>query len=63
MPFIDLSIVELKDGSQGTIVLIYNDEAACMELTGEQQGQLIDISIADVKRVIWEPNQSNTKKR
>lgn len=50
----DLDVVKLKDGKTGTVVLVYDPgKAACIELSGEPQGQLIDITLDDVEAIIW----------
>lgn len=47
----DLNVVELNDGRIGTIVHVYEDKTACVEI--EETGELVDLSENDIKKVIW----------
>ena len=51
--FIDLSVLRLKDNRVGTVVYVYNDGSACVEI--EETNTLVDITPEDVKEIIWKP--------
>ena len=54
--FVDLSVIELNDGREGTVVMVHdNGTAASIELSGEPEGQIEAVKLEDVKRVIWTP--------
>lgn len=51
--FIDLSVVRLNDNRLGTVVHVYNENAACVEI--EKTSELVDITLSDIKETIYEP--------
>ena len=51
--FTDLSVVRLADGREGTVVHVYADGAACVEIDGT--GELVDVTAKDIREILWKP--------
>ena len=61
--FVDLSVVKLKDGREGTVVHIYTGGkgaelgAGVVEINDESH-ELVDVLPEDVERVLWMPTKA-----
>ena len=54
--FVDLSVVKLKDGRKGTVVMTYDGgQSASIEISGEPQGQIEDVTIEELDSILWTP--------
>ncbi len=54
-PINEYSVVKLKDGREGTVLHIFEGgKAAVIELSGEPEGQLIEIEAEEIEEILWQ---------